>query len=180
MRYDADIRKATYVECRFENCHFDTMALVDVVLTNCVFSDCVFRNVDVSGLRLQNTVFHTVACIGIDWSEVGHTGKLFPLFKEISGCTLKFNSFYKTKLSKTPIVGSALLDCAFIGCDLTGCVFRESDFLNTNFQDCDLSNADFRQARNYRINTASNRLRKARFSVPEVFGLLDNLDIVIE
>ncbi|MCD7895996.1 MAG: pentapeptide repeat-containing protein [Planctomycetaceae bacterium] len=180
MHIDADIHGLTYADCHFENCQFGNMALKDVVFTNCVFSDCVFKNVDVSLLRMQNTVFHTVACIGIDWSEIGRSGKLFPLFKEIRGCTLKFNSFYKNKLPKMPIVDSALLDCAFIECDLSGSVFRNSDFLNTTFQDCDLSKADFRQAKHYRINTASNRLQKARFSLPEVLGLLDNLDILIE
>ncbi len=180
MRFDADIIAATYTECRFEKCQFEKMALKDVVLTNCVFSDCVLKNVDVSGLRMQNTVFHTVACIGIDWSEIGRTGKLFPLFKELHRCTLKFNSFYKNKLPKTPFVDSTLLDCTFIDCDLSGCVFRNSDFMNTTFQDCDLSNADFRQAKNYRINTTSNRVHKARFSLPEVLGLLDNLDVIIE
>ncbi len=180
MRIDTDLSGSTYAECHFETCQFENMALKDVVFTNCVFNECLFRNVDVSGVRMQNTVFHTVACIGIDWSEIGRTGKLFPLFKELRNCTLKFNSFFKNKLPKTPIIGSTLLDCAFIECDLSGSVFRNSDLLNTTFQDCDLSKADFRQAKNYRINTSSNRVHKARFSLPEVLGLLDNLDILIE
>jgi uncharacterized protein YjbI with pentapeptide repeats len=59
-------------------------------------------------------------------------------------------------------------------------VFRQVDFLNTTFQDCDLSKSDFREAKNYRINTESNRVAKARFSLPEVVGLLDNLNVIIE
>lgn len=180
QRYDCDIKAHEYSECTFERCHFADMALKDVVFSNCVFDGCTFRNVDVSGLRMQNTLLLACACIGIDWSEVRRTGKLFPLFKEIRGCTLKFNNFFKMKIPKIPIVDSSLLDCAFMECDLSGSEFRNADFRETTFQDCDLSKADFRDARNYRINTTSNRLAKARFSLPEVVGLLHNLDVIIE
>ncbi len=175
--YDADIRLREYSECRFERCRFDGMALTDVVFMNCAFVDFTFRNVDVVGLRMQNTELLSSACVGIDWSEVRALGRLFPLFKEIRGCTLKFNNFFKMKLPKFPVVESQLLDCAFMECNLS---FRRVDFLKTTFQDCDLSKADFREARNYRINTSSNRVAKARFSLPEVVGLLDNLNIIID
>ena len=178
--YDADIRLREYSECRFERCRFDGMALTDVVFMNCAFVDCTFRNVDVVGLRMQNTELLSSACVGIDWSEVRALGRLFPLFREIRGCTLKLNNFFKMKLPKFPVVESQLLDCAFMECNLSESVFRRVDFLNTTFQDCDLSKADFREARNYRINTSSNRVAKARFSLPEVVGLLDNLNIIIE
>lgn len=180
MRYDSDIESNEYAECLFEQCQFMDMALRNVVFSNCVFTGCTFRNVDMSGLRMQNASFQDCAFIGIDWSEVRRTGKLFPLFKEIGGCTLKFNNFFKMKIPKISIVDSSLLDCAFMECELAGSVFRNVDFQDTTFQDCDLSKADFREARNYKINTTSNRVRKARFSLPEVVGLLDNLDVIIE
>lgn len=180
VRYDADIRLHKYSECMFKQCQFADMALKDIVFSNCVFDGCTFRNVDMAGLRMQNASFRASACIGIDWSEVRRTGRLFPLFKEICGCTLKFNNFFKMKIPKMAVADSSLLDCAFMECDLSGSVFRNVDFQDTTFQDCDLSKADFREARSYRINTASNRVGKARFSLPEVVGLLDSLDVIIE
>lgn len=180
VQYDSDIRLHEFSECAFERCQFMEMALRDVVFSNCIFDACTFRNVDMSGLRMQNSAFQACACIAIDWSEVRRTGKLFPLFKEIRGCTLKFNTFFKMKIPKIPIADSSLLDCAFMECDLSGGVFRNVDFRDSTFQDCDLSKADFREARNYRINTTSNRVSKARFSLPEVVGLLDNLDVIIQ
>lgn len=179
MRYDSDIKSQTYSECVFDNCQFTDMALMDVVFSNCLFDNCAFRNVDMAGLRMQNTTLRGSACIGVDWSEVRRTGRLFPLFREIRGCTLKFNSFFKMKIPKMSIADSSFLDCAFMECDLSASVFRNVDFRETTFQDCDLSKADFSEARNYRINTTSNRVRKAKFSLPEVVGLLDNLDIMI-
>lgn len=180
VRYDSDIKSREYSECVFERCHFAEMALRDVVFSNCVFDGCAFRNVDASGLRMQNASFRACACIGIDWSEVRRTGRLFPLFKEIRGCTLRFNSFFKMKIPKMSVVDSSLFDCAFMECNLSGSVFRNVDFRDTTFQDCDLSKSDFRDARNYRINTTSNRVDKARFSLPEAVGLLDNLGVIIE
>ncbi|MCC8181341.1 MAG: pentapeptide repeat-containing protein [Planctomycetes bacterium] len=179
-RYDADLTSRQYSSCLFNNCQFVDMALQDVVFSNCEFTDCTFRNVNVSGLSMQNSIFHACACIGIDWSEVRRAGKLFPLFKEFRGCTLKFNNFFKMKLPKTVIIDSSLLDCGFMECDLSSSVFRNVDFQDTTFQDCDLSKADFREARNYRINTFANRVGKAKFSLPEVIGLLDNLGVIIE
>ncbi len=180
IHFAADIIRREYSECRFERCRFDGIALRDVVFSNCEFLECMFRNVDVAGLRMQNAVLLSTACVGIDWSEVRALGRLFPLFKEIKGCTLKFNNFFKMKLPRLSIAESQILDCAFMECLLSESVFRQVDFLNTSFQDCDLSKADFREARNYRINTSSNKMAKARFSLPEVVGLLDNLNIIIE
>jgi uncharacterized protein YjbI with pentapeptide repeats len=178
--FEDDVRGRRYSECTFVRCRFQGMALVDVVLSNCVFVDCAFRNVDVAGLRMQNTAFRSVVCVGIDWSEVRALGKLFPLFKEISGCVLQFNTFFKMKLSKLLFSDSKILDCSFMEANLAGSVFRGVDFLNSTFQDCDLTACDFREARNYRINTAANSMAGARFSLPEVVGLLDNLGVIIE
>lgn len=180
IRYESDIKLHAYSECTFERCHFMETSLGDVVFNNCLFDGCTFRNVDVSGLRLQNMSLQACKCIGIDWSEVRRTGKLFPLFTEIRGCTLKFNNFFKLKISRLAVAESSLLDCAFMECDLSGSVFRNVDFQDTTFQGCDLTKADFREARNYRINTTSNHVGKARFSLPEVVGLLDSLDIIVE
>lgn len=180
MRYDSDLKRHEYAECVFERCQFTEMALRDVVFSNCLFADCTFRAVDMSGLRMQNTSLQGCSCIGIDWSDVRRTGRLFPLFKTIRGCTLKFNNFFKMKMPKLSLADSSLLDCAFMECDLSEGVFGNVDFQDTTFQDCDLGKADFRSARNYRINTAANRVRKARFSLPEAVGLLANLDVIIE
>lgn len=180
IRFDTDIVRHVYSECTFERCHFADMALNDVVFANCAFTACTFRNVDVAGLGMQNASFRASACIGVDWSETRRRGRLFPLFKEIHGCTLKFNNFFKMKLPKMSVADSSLLDCAFMECDLSGSSFRRVDFQDTTFQECNLTKADFREAINYRINTAANRISKARFSMPEAVGLLCGLDIIIE
>jgi uncharacterized protein YjbI with pentapeptide repeats len=68
--------------------------------------------------------------------------------------------------------------------------FTESDLSGSSFDNCDLSGAlfentnlektDFRSAFNYTINPEINRMKKARFSLPGVAGLLEKYGIVIE
>lgn len=63
---------------------------------------------------------------------------------------------------------------------LKGADFSGTDLKKSTFQDCDLSKADFRGAKNYFISTESNKIKKAKFSMPEAVSLLGNLDIMIE
>jgi fluoroquinolone resistance protein len=58
----------------------------------------------------------------------------------------------------------------FDHCDLSGAVFQESI----------LEKADFRSAMHYSIDPGRNRLKKAKFSLAGLSGLLDQFDIVIE
>ncbi len=68
--------------------------------------------------------------------------------------------------------------------------FTESDLSGSSLDNCDLSGAlfentnlektDFRSAFNYTINPETNRLKKARFSLQGIAGLLEKYGIVIE
>ena len=68
--------------------------------------------------------------------------------------------------------------------------FSATDLSASNFANCDLSGAifdnsilektDFRTAYNYSINPEINKIKKAKFSVSGIAGLLDKYDIVIE
>ena len=50
----------------------------------------------------------------------------------------------------------------------------------THPHDTNLMKADFRGAKNYVISPQDNRVRKAKFSFPEVLSLLKCLEIEIE
>lgn len=75
------------------------------------------------------------------------------------------------------------------------CVAREADFAETNFSEAklcgtdltaarfantNLTKADLRQAKNYSIRPDSNKIKKAKFSLPEAMLLLYGLDIELE
>ncbi len=57
--------------------------------------------------------------------------------------------------------------------------FRGADLSGTLFHNCDLSKADFSTAVNYNIDPGTNKIKKAKFSLFEVLGLLSVFDITI-
>ncbi|MBS0627616.1 MAG: pentapeptide repeat-containing protein, partial [Verrucomicrobia bacterium] len=57
--------------------------------------------------------------------------------------------------------------------------FKDTDLLGTIFHNSDLSKADFSGSENYEIDVRLNKVKKARFSLPEALGLLRGFDIEV-
>ena len=73
-----------------------------------------------------------------------------------------------------------LHEADFTGCDLTGAVFDGCDLRGARFDNTILEKADLRTAFNYSIDPTINRVKKARFALPAVVGLLERFDILVE
>jgi len=58
-------------------------------------------------------------------------------------------------------------------------VFRGSDLEGSLFHKTGLERADFSGARAYAIDPTANRIKKAKFSYPEVLTLLAPFEIVV-
>lgn len=84
------------------------------------------------------------------------------------GCDLSLAKLNETGFQEVRFANSKLLGLQF--CDLT----------RTTFDHTILEQADFRTAYNFSINPATNRIRKARFSLAGVAGLLDVYGVEIE
>ncbi len=65
------------------------------------------------------------------------------------------------------------------GASLPGSDFSGTDLAGSLFNATDLSGADLSAARNYAISPAANRLKGAKFSLPEAMALLYCLDIKV-
>lgn len=104
----------------------------------------------------------------------------FGMAFSFTGCTLDHSSFFKTKIKKTFFKSCQLHDADFSECDLSGALFDTCDLHNATFENTILEKADLRTAINYSINPEVNKIKKARFSLPAVIGLLDKYDIDIE
>jgi uncharacterized protein YjbI with pentapeptide repeats len=72
-----------------------------------------------------------------------------------------------------------LQETDFGACDMSNGVFDNCDLLRAIFDSTILEKADFRTAYNYSINPESNRIKKARFSISGISGLLEKYDIEI-
>jgi fluoroquinolone resistance protein len=95
-------------------------------------------------------------------------------------CILNLCSFYKRKLKKTNFKNSSLREVDFLEADLSSSVFDNCDLAGATFQNAILEKADFRTSYNYSIDPELNKIKKAKFSIPAVTGLLDKYDIEIE
>ena len=68
----------------------------------------------------------------------------------------------------------------FSECDLSGASFDGCDLKDARFEHSNLEKCDFRKAFDYIIDPQKARLKKAKFSLEGLPGLLYNYDIIIE
>ena len=84
------------------------------------------------------------------------------------------------KIKKTKFINCGLQEVDFTGADLTGGIFNTCDLAGATFDKTQLEKADLRTAYNYSINPELNKIKKAKFSLPGIAGLLDKYDIEID
>jgi uncharacterized protein YjbI with pentapeptide repeats len=93
---------------------------------------------------------------------------------------LNHSSFYKTKIKKTLFQNSQLQETDFTECDLTNSVFDKCDLMNATFDNTILEKADLRTSYNFSIDPERNNIKKAKFTLQGVPGLLNKYDIDIQ
>jgi uncharacterized protein YjbI with pentapeptide repeats len=83
-------------------------------------------------------------------------------------------------LKKMQWTNSALHELDFSEADLSSAIFEGCDLQRSIFAGTNLEKSDLRTSYNYSIDPEQNRLKKAKFSLPGVIGLLDKHDIQID
>src|SRR5690606_26662684 len=97
-----------------------------------------------------------------------------------NNCQLNNCSFYQSKIKKTVFSNCQLCETDFTASDLTSARLDNCDLQNAMFDRTMLEKADLSTAYNYIINPENNYIRKAKFSVAGLPGLLQHHDIIIE
>lgn len=172
----SDLERGTYQYCRFVNCQ-----LSGVTLSHCVFVECEFFECDLSNAKVANTAFRDVKfknckMLGIRFEHCNP----FLLTMAFEGCQLNLSSFYQLPLKGSKWVECGLREVDFTGADLTGATLDVCDLLDAAFDNTRLEKTDFRTAFNYSIDPENNYIKKARFSLPAVVGLLHKYNIEID
>ena len=165
-----------YESCEFTNCNFASVNLSGVVFIDCRFVEC-----DLSLSKLDNAAFrdcHFKKCkmLGMHFDKCNSF--LFRISTET--CVLNLSSFYGMNLTKHIFNGATLHEVDFTSANLTSAVFSESDLTGAVFDRSVLEKADLTSAFNYIIDPERNNIRKAKFSVTGLPGLLMKYDITIE
>ena len=83
-------------------------------------------------------------------------------------------------MKKTNFINCSLKEVDFSEVDLTLSVFQYCDLSNSTFNQTNLNKADFRTSVNYVIDPDNNRIKKAKFSLQGLPGLLAQYDIIVE
>ena len=165
----------------YENCVFIDCKFSQHSLSNIIFRECEFDTCDFGKALLNNTEFNDVhlkncRLLGIDFS-VCSTMLLSPTFSE---CNLSFASFYKLKLKEVVFTKCKMKGADFTETNLTKAILDCCDLKGAVFEHSILEKADFRTALHYNIDPEINKVKKTKFSILGLTGLLNKYDIVIE
>lgn len=175
-----ELEGAEFVDCTFAGCSFTECEWDGTLFSGCSFADCRIAPSRISGTELSRCSFKQCALVGIDWAAVAPGNGYASPIAHLMSCQLKYNTFANMQLAAFGFSGSELMGCTFARCRLTEADFNGCVLEDTEFIDCNLEKADFRDATGWRISPAGNRLRNARFSLPEALALLDGLGIVLD
>ncbi|GAB6283323.1 MAG: hypothetical protein STSR0008_20850 [Ignavibacterium sp.] len=104
----------------------------------------------------------------------------FGLSFSFENCILNHSTFYKTKIRKTIFKNTKLQEADFTECDLTDSLFDNCDLTRATFDNTVIEKADFRTSYNYSIDPEINRIKKAKFSIHGISGLLEKYDLEID
>jgi fluoroquinolone resistance protein len=170
------LSKGEYENCTFKHCNFTENDLSDFKFMDCEFIGCNLSLAKMHRAALQGIKFKDCKMLGLRFDTCAD----FNLSFSFDNCTLNHSSFYKIKIKKTVFKNSQLQETDFTECDVTGSLFDNCDLTNATFAFTILEKADLRTSYNYSIDPEKNRVKKARFSLQGVTGLLDKYDIEIE
>ncbi len=170
------IELAEYDNCKFVNCN-----LSNTILSNIAFTECEFHGCNLGMAKLAKTSFRDVKFIhckllGLHFQDCDSF--LISFYFEHS--QLNLASFYKLNLKKIHFNNCILHEVDFTETDISSGKFESCDFAKAIFDNTNLEKADFRSSLNYSIDPSKNKIKKARFALPGVVGLLDHYDIEID
>lgn len=172
---EKDLSHSSFMNCTFENCNFTGSIWNNGIFSNCFFNSCNLSLVKLENCRLQHVLFTDCKIVGAEFYKCEkkffsiNSKNCLILYCNYSDLNMKRASFQKSKIKESFFTATCLVEADFTHADLQGTIFHQSD----------LSKADFRNAINYVIDPQTNKVKEAKFSFPEVTGLLNGFEIEI-
>jgi fluoroquinolone resistance protein len=170
------LAKGEYENCTFKNCDFSNSDLTNIKFIDCLFEGCNLSLAKLTMTAFQDIKFRNCKMLGLHFENCNEFG----LSVGFEDCNLNHCSFYQRKLKKTFFKNVTLQEADFAECDLSSSVFDNCDLSKATFDFTNLEKADLRSSFNYSIDPEKNRIKKAKFSLTGLAGLLDKYDIEID
>jgi fluoroquinolone resistance protein len=173
---NSTLNRQEFELCVFNNCDFFETTFYGVVFIDCQFNDCNFSMAKLNDTALRGAKFFRCKMMGVVFD------KCHPLLftVQFNDCILDYSSFSKLKMKLTNFKGCSIIEAQFVESDLTGSSFVECNLYRTAFQQSVLEKVDFTTSRNYSIDPSQNRMKKAKFAVAGLPGLLEKYGIIVE
>jgi fluoroquinolone resistance protein len=165
----------------YENCVFKQCDLENMDLSGFKFRDCLFRDSNLSLVKLDNTTvsgvtFNSCKMLGLRFDNCNQ----FDVSFTFDQCQLNHSSFFQVRMKKVIFKDSLLEEVDFTGADMTNAMLDYCNLVGAMFERTILEKADLSTSFNYSIDPENNRLKKAKFSISGISGLLDKYDIIID
>ncbi len=173
---DLQQQKATFENCRFISCDFANGNLSNIIFGDCQFEGCNLALCDIKNSGLQNIHFKDCKLSGVDFSK--SRDFLFAVHAE--SCILDNAILYQRKNKGAKFIGCSMTETDFTEADLTNTVFDNCNLNRAFFNRTQLKGADFTSSYNFIIDPDMNFVKKAKFSLHGLPGLLSKYDILIK
>ncbi|WP_420146717.1 pentapeptide repeat-containing protein [Spirosoma sp.] len=171
---------ATWTNQEFEQCTFRKLDFSGTALTSSNFINCRFEDCNLTRAELKNTKLYDVSFVNCKLAHVDFSHcNAFGFHADFEECQLDYTIFLNRKLRKAHFIDCSIKEAQFLKCDLTGTVFKNCNLELAKFEDANLTQVDFATSYNLEIDPEMNKLKKARFSLHSLPGLLTKYDLVI-
>jgi len=164
-----------YELCIFTACDFSNKDFSGFKFIECEFRDCNLSLIKISAAIFRDVKFRDCKMLGLMFNSCSDFG--FSVGFE--NCNLQHTSFYKKKMKGGNFKNTRLAEVDFTECDLTKAMFEGCDFTGATFDRTNLEKSDFQSSFNYIIDPQVNKIKKAKFSLGGIPGLLIQYDIEI-
>ena len=162
-------------QCTFKKCDLSNSGFLKNKFLDCTFDNCNLSMMKFGGSTLSNVVFKNCKILGVNFSECQD----FLFSVTFNGCILDYASFQRKKMLKTSFMRCSLKEVTFSEAVMPGSSFNECNLMDAVFNRTDLSSVDFTTAYNYIIDPEINTMKKAKFALHGVHGLLTKYQIEI-
>ena len=171
-----ETRDKVFENCKFINCDFSNSIFRATKFIDCTFTNCNLSMAKLNNCQLNTITFNSCKLMGINFGDCAD----FLFSVSFDNCVLDYSFFVRKKMPKTIFLNSSVKNVDFSETDLSKAKFTNSDLLNAVFDKTILKETDFTSATNYIIDPEINFIKKAKFSLHGIPGLLAKYDISIE
>jgi uncharacterized protein YjbI with pentapeptide repeats len=172
---DDPLAVGDYEACSFVDCDFPNDDLSHLNFIECTFEGCNLSTAKITQTSFKDVRFSKCKLLDIHFDQCNH----FLFDASFEHCVLSLSSFYKVKLQKIKFSNASLEEVDFTEADHSTAIFENCNLDRALFDATISGKTDFRSALNYVVDPEYDRLRKTKFSLAGISGLLQKYDIEI-